>query len=70
MYELVITCLKCGAERSVHGLDEKANLSNDEVLAQAGHTPQCSLKLSGTGKVKSTPRAEEPWVSLYTAEEK
>lgn len=69
MYELVITCLKCGAERYTHGLPEKAELSDSEVLAQAGHTPQCPLKLSGTGKVQSAPRESEPWVSLYTVEE-
>jgi len=69
MYELVITCLKCGADRSVHGLAEKAKLSDDEVIAQAGHTPQCSLKLSGSGKVQSIPREHEPWVSIYTVTE-
>lgn len=70
MYEMVITCLKCGAEKSIHGLAEKAELNDDDIIAQAGHTPQCSLKLSGIGKVKSTPRAEEPWMSLYTVGEK
>ncbi len=69
MYELVITCLKCGAQKSVHHLPEKAELSDTDVIAQAGHTPQCKLRGATNVVVARESRPDEPHVSLYTVKE-
>lgn len=66
MYEVVITCHVCGAVHSISGLAQKAILSDDEVIAQAKHSPDCALLQSGQGKVQQETRDSEPNLSLYT----
>lgn len=69
MYEIVITCLVCGAVHSISHVEEQLALDDAEVLAQAKHSPDCVLLQSGNGKVQQETREHEPFVVLYTIEE-
>ena len=43
MYQYKIACLTCDTEKSQDALETPANLTKDEVLAQAEHTPECDV---------------------------
>lgn len=70
MFEIVITCQACGAVHSISGLAQEEILSDAEVLEKAKHSPICSIKRAGSGKVLQQPqRDDEPFVSFYSIEE-
>ena len=69
MYEYVITCTTCDAQRSTHGLVEPAKFSDADVITQAGHTPQCKIKSATNVTVERETRPDEPNVSLYAVKE-
>lgn len=62
MHELVITCTVCGAVRSISDLTQQPNLSNDEILAKAGHSPDCTLT---NPQVALIPNSNEPNIAFY-----
>lgn len=69
MYEIVITCLVCGAQRSISHLAEQPNFSDAEILEKAGHAPDCPLAQVGRGIVSKTKRDGEPTITLYSISE-
>ena len=68
MYEIVITCLSCEAQRSISHVED-STLSDADVIAQSGHTPQCNLKGATNVMVECESRPSEPNVILYTIKE-
>jgi hypothetical protein len=68
-YELVISCVTCGAQHSISNLAEMPNLNDAEVLATAKHSPNCAVPRSGTATVQETPREDEPNTVLYEIRE-
>ena len=64
MFEYVITCSLCGAEKSVSNLSEQPTLTDDEIIQNAGHTPQCAKDQIKT--VQRNTRDGEPNLMLYT----
>lgn len=64
MFECVITCSLCGAEKDVSNLAEQPAFTDQEVIANAGHSPQCETSQIAT--VQRATRDGEPNLILYT----
>ncbi len=68
MEEIVITCNTCEAQKTISHVGD-STLSDADVIAQAGHTPQCKLRGATNVTVERESRPDEPNVSLYTVKE-